>query len=273
MGVGVKGGAEANLHLTKLSYERRLTSSSSSRILQIDFCNAFNSVKRSEKLKAVASVDKCELWSTVDLDRLDERLKRNIAGLEVLEPALGYPGFVCMKLYERVFFEKLDYLDDPQCALGFQRHGIGPPKMVYSLHCQKPAKSVIKSLKDFDAQQRKKTLTSRELFVQNNPGLKQLCQGWVFANAKTCIKHHTLVLLCPLKNLFWTSFDLYGGHAIACQGGGDEIARHDRIRDNIVYVCSSVNLSPVVEKNLIPESQSLPRRHLCPGLESGETCI
>ena len=32
-----------------------LTSSGSSGILQIDFCNAFNSIKRSEMLRAVAS--------------------------------------------------------------------------------------------------------------------------------------------------------------------------------------------------------------------------
>ena len=38
-----------------ISYEKRLTSSSSSGIFQIDFCNAFNSIKRSEIMKAVAS--------------------------------------------------------------------------------------------------------------------------------------------------------------------------------------------------------------------------
>ena len=48
LGVGVKGGAEAIIHPTKLSYEKILTLSSSSGILQIDFCNAFNSKKRSE---------------------------------------------------------------------------------------------------------------------------------------------------------------------------------------------------------------------------------
>ena len=51
LGVGVKGGAEAIIHSTKISYEKILTSSSSSGILQIDFCNAFNSIKRSEMLK------------------------------------------------------------------------------------------------------------------------------------------------------------------------------------------------------------------------------
>ena len=55
MGVGVKGGAEAIIHSTKIFYEKILTSSSSSGILQIDFCTAFNSIKRSEMLKAFAS--------------------------------------------------------------------------------------------------------------------------------------------------------------------------------------------------------------------------
>ena len=48
-------------------------------------------------------VDKCELWSTVDLDRLDIRIKRNdVSGLEGLGAALGAPVFVCMKLNERI---------------------------------------------------------------------------------------------------------------------------------------------------------------------------
>ena len=53
--MGERGGAEAIIHSTKISYEKILTSSSSSGILQIDLCNAFNSIKCSEMLKAVAS--------------------------------------------------------------------------------------------------------------------------------------------------------------------------------------------------------------------------
>ena len=89
-------------------------------------------------------------------------MKRNdISGLEVLGAALGTPEFVCMKLNERigkirVLFEKLDYLDDHQYALGILSHCIASPKMVYSLRCQTPTSPVIKSLKEFDAQQRKK---------------------------------------------------------------------------------------------------------------------
>ena len=263
LGVGVKGGAEAITHyrlrfrITKYI----LISSSSSGNLQIDFCNAFNSIKRSEIMKTVSSsmpsiaaftnscysqhsqlfydkfvvssesgiqqgdplgpllfsltlwpilekiqeispelqkhswylddgvlvgseddlirswdllcqlgpdrglhlkVDKCELSSTVDLDRLDIRIKRNdISGPEVLGAALGTPEFVCMKFNERiakirVLFDKLDYLDDPQCALDILRHCIRSPKTVYSVHCQTPASPVIKSLKEFDAQQQEK---------------------------------------------------------------------------------------------------------------------
>ena len=125
-------------------------------------------------------VDKCELWSTVDLDGLDIRIKRNdILGLEVLGAALGTPDFVYMKPNEiigkkRVLFEKLDYLDHPQCALSILRHCIGPPKMVYSVRCQTPTSSVIKSLKEFDAQQREKleypwNCSSRRILDSSNP--------------------------------------------------------------------------------------------------------
>ena len=53
--VGVKSGAEAVIHSTKISYEEILTSSNSSVILQIEFCNAFNSINCSGMLKAVAN--------------------------------------------------------------------------------------------------------------------------------------------------------------------------------------------------------------------------
>ena len=102
-------------------------------------------------------VDKCELWSNVDLDRLDIRIERNdISGLGVLGAALATPELVCMKLNERigkigVFSEKLDFLDDPQCALGILRHCIRSPKMVYSLRCQSPTSPIIIYLKEIDA--------------------------------------------------------------------------------------------------------------------------
>ena len=64
--------------------------------------------------------------------------------------------------------------------------------------------------------------------------------------------------------------DIYGDHAIACHGRGDAIARHDRIRDKLVSACSSANLSPVVEKNLIPESQSRPGDIFVPTWKAGK---
>ena len=63
--------------------------------------------------------------------------------------------------------------------------------------------------------------------------------------------------------------DICGDHAIACHGRGDAIARHDRIRNKIVSACSSPNLSPVVRKNLIPESQSRPGDIFVPTWEAG----
>ena len=54
IGCRSEGWGEAIIHSTKFSYEKILTSFSSSGILQIDFCNAFNSIKRSEMLKTVA---------------------------------------------------------------------------------------------------------------------------------------------------------------------------------------------------------------------------
>ena len=56
----------------------------------------------------------------------------------------------------------------------------------------------------------------------------------------------------------------------ACHDRGDAISRHDRIRDQIVSACSSANLSPVVEKSLIPESQSPPRDIFVPTWKAGK---
>ena len=53
MGVAVKGGAERIVHATRVSFEK-LQISKNSGILQIDFKNAFNSVKRSTVFEAVA---------------------------------------------------------------------------------------------------------------------------------------------------------------------------------------------------------------------------
>ena len=47
LGVAVKGGAESIVHATKIAFER-MNRVKSGGILQIDFRNAFNSVKRSD---------------------------------------------------------------------------------------------------------------------------------------------------------------------------------------------------------------------------------
>ena len=110
-------------------------------------------------------VDKCELWSTVDLDKLIIRIKRNdISGLEVLGAELGTPEFLCMKFNERigkirVLFENLDYLDDPQCALGILGilgHCMESPRWCILCVFKRPRSPVTKSLREFDAQQREK---------------------------------------------------------------------------------------------------------------------
>ena len=52
LGVGVSGGAEAIIHSAKITYEKILNAESNEGVLQIDFRNAFNSVKRSHLLQA-----------------------------------------------------------------------------------------------------------------------------------------------------------------------------------------------------------------------------
>ena len=52
LGVGVSGGAEAIVHPAIITYEKILNADSNEGVLQIDFRNAFNSVKRSHVLQA-----------------------------------------------------------------------------------------------------------------------------------------------------------------------------------------------------------------------------
>ena len=86
-------------------------------------------------------VDKCELKSTVDLYRLDKRVKpTDISGFGVLGAALGTTDVVCMKLKERIgkiriLFEKLNYVDEAQCDLCILRPCLRAPKKQYSLRC------------------------------------------------------------------------------------------------------------------------------------------
>ena len=124
-------------------------------------------------------VDKCELWSSVELDRLKIRTKLNdISGLGVLGAALGAPEFVCKKINERigkirVLCQKMNYPADLNCALGIVRQSIGVLKMVYFVRCQTPTSTVIKSLKEFDTNHQQNLRISLKLIFQKKPGLKQ----------------------------------------------------------------------------------------------------
>ena len=52
LGVGISGGAEAVIHSSKITYDNIVSAQKDEELLQIDFQNAFNSVKRSHLLKA-----------------------------------------------------------------------------------------------------------------------------------------------------------------------------------------------------------------------------
>ncbi|XP_075259889.1 uncharacterized protein LOC142351636 [Convolutriloba macropyga] len=52
LGVGISGGAEAIIHSSKNTYDNIVSAQKDGGVLQIDFQNAFNSVKRSHLLKA-----------------------------------------------------------------------------------------------------------------------------------------------------------------------------------------------------------------------------
>ena len=55
LGVGVKGGAESIIHATKIAFEK-LQLSQDAGLLQIDFKNAFNSIKRNQILNAAVTL-------------------------------------------------------------------------------------------------------------------------------------------------------------------------------------------------------------------------
>ena len=51
LGVGVSGGAEAIIHSSKITYNNIVSAQTDEGVLQIDFQNAFNSVKRLHLIK------------------------------------------------------------------------------------------------------------------------------------------------------------------------------------------------------------------------------
>ena len=105
-------------------------------------------------------IEKCELWSPVDLNAIDNRVKRNSKeGLEILGAAIGNPSFVAASLRKRFnkigkLLDNLAYLEDPHCALGILRSCLGAQKMVYSLRCNTPSDESSVILQDFDKLQR-----------------------------------------------------------------------------------------------------------------------
>ena len=104
-------------------------------------------------------IEKCERWATVDLNAIDNRVKRNSKeGLEILGAAIGNHSFVAAALRKGVnkieqLLDNLAYVDDPQCALGILRSCLCAPKMVYSLQCNTPSDESSVILQDFDNRQ------------------------------------------------------------------------------------------------------------------------
>ena len=52
LGVGISGGTEAIIHSSKITYDNIVSAKTDESVLQIDFQNAFNSVKRSHLIQA-----------------------------------------------------------------------------------------------------------------------------------------------------------------------------------------------------------------------------
>ena len=62
-----------------------------------------------------------------------------------------------------------------------------------------------------------------------------------------------------------------GDHAVSCNGRGDMISRHDRIRDKIISACSGPILSPISEqKSLLPDNNSRPGNIFLPVWNAGQ---
>ena len=105
-------------------------------------------------------IEKCELWSHVEMNATDNRVKRNSKeGLEILGTANGNPSFVSASLKKGVnkiekLLDNMAYLDDPHCALGTLSSCLGAPKVVYSQGCNIPSDESPVVLQDFDNLQR-----------------------------------------------------------------------------------------------------------------------
>ena len=65
--------------------------------------------------------------------------------------------------------------------------------------------------------------------------------------------------------------DIYGDNSSTCRGWGDNIHRHDRLRDKVFSSCVSVSLSPSLEKtNLRSNNQSRPADVFLPSWTQGK---
>ena len=65
-----------------------------------------------------------------------------------------------------------------------------------------------------------------------------------------------------------------GDHAVSCQGRGDMISRHDRLRYKIISACSGAFLSPISEqKCLLPDNNSRPGDIFLPVWNDGQPAV
>ena len=126
-------------------------------------------------------IEICELSSPVDLNAIDNRIKKNSKeGLEILCAVIGNPSFVATSLRKKVnkiekLFDNLAYLDDPHCALGILSSCLGATKMVYSLQCNTPSDESSDILQDFDNLQRTSFENMLGTVISDN-AWKQACQ-------------------------------------------------------------------------------------------------
>ena len=116
---------------------------------------------------------KFELWSQVDLNAIDNRVKKNSnEGPEILGAAIGNPGFFAASLKEvnktEKLLDNLAYLEDPHCELGIIESCLGAPKRVYSQRCNTPSNKSSVILQDFDNLQRTTFENMLDTFISDN---------------------------------------------------------------------------------------------------------
>ena len=94
------------------------------------------------------------------MNTIGSRIKRNNRErLKILGAAVGSPRFVGSSIQKRVqkiekLLQNLEYINDPQCALGILRSCMGATKTVYSLRCNTPSEEAVNIFEEFDSLQR-----------------------------------------------------------------------------------------------------------------------